>query len=303
MSPRSISRRGAARAAALLLVGAAAAAGACTEVTTDAGAAVSLTFDSLPAPSLVEGDTLRNVDGVATPLTARAFNVDGDPIEDAPITFTVIPPDTQEVWRTAITVSPDNYLVATGSALASTRTWRVVAQTGALQTRPTARTSVTIVLRPDSLEPVAPTGSDTLLIYNFPDSTSAASRRGVNVRVKLLHDSLAADVNTPVGVGPYLVRFTVDTAARAAAVLDSVRFINGTRREITTVVATGTDGVATARVQAFPKAGQTAPDTIGVLATARRRPAPTDGTADPDTVGGSPVRLLVPMGAVTVGTP
>lgn len=290
------------RAAVLLLVGGAALAGACTEVPTDPAAPVSLQFDSLPAPSIVAGDTLRNVDGVATPLTARAFNVDGNPIADAPITFTVLPPDTTALSRAAVTVTPDGYVVAADTARASTLKWRVVAQAGTLQSRPTLRTEITIVLRPDSLEAVAPpTRADSVLIYDALDSTSSGAR-AENVRVRLLHDTITAEVLSGVATGPFLVRFSL-APDHTAAVLDSVRFINGTRREITTVVATGADGVATARVQAFPKAGATASDEIRVLATVRRRPAPTDGTPDTAWVRGSPVLLVLPIVSAQAAVP
>jgi len=161
----------------------------------------------------------------------------------------------------------------------------VLAQVGNLQSRSTTRTALTVVPRPDSLEVQAPTGNDTLLLYNATDSTSSG-RRAVSVRVRLLHDSLGA---APVPVGPYLVRFEVVADSAAGAVLDSVRFIRESRREVTTVVATGTDGVATARLQAFPRANATAPDSIVLRASARRRLSP-DAVGD---VRASPVRLVV----------
>ena len=269
----------------LVAVLGAAAAGACTEVTTDPQAPVSLAFDSLPAPSIVPGDTLRDVDGVASPLTATAFNVDGDPIAGAPITFTLVPPDSTPASRAALSVTPEGFVLAVDTARPSGSAYRVLAQVGNLQSRSTTRTTLTVVPRPDSLEVQAPTGNDTLLLYNATDSTSSG-RRAVSVRVRLLHDSLGA---APVPVGPYLVRFEVVADSAAGAVLDSVRFIRESRREVTTVVATGTDGVATARLQAFPRANATAPDSIVLRASARRRLSP-DAVGD---VRASPVRLVV----------
>ena len=251
------------RRLALAALASLAAAGACTEVTTDPQAPVSLAFDSLPAPAIVAGDSLRTVDGAAVALTARAFNVDGDEIADAPVTFTVVPPDTTAAARAAVGVSPEGYVLAADTARAGAATYRIVAQVGSLQSRPTARTSLTVVPRPDSLEAVAPTGVDTVLFYAVPDTTSGG-RRAVNVKARVLHDSTPA----PVGVGPYLVRFEVKGDSAAPAVLDSVRFINLTRRELTTVATTATSGEATARLLAYPKAGATAADSVILVARA-----------------------------------
>lgn len=66
-----------------------AAALACTEIGTDPTSAVSLSFDALPYPAIVLGDTLRDSLGVARPLSAVAFNADNDTVPGAPIDYLV----------------------------------------------------------------------------------------------------------------------------------------------------------------------------------------------------------------------
>ncbi|HEY5491467.1 MAG TPA: hypothetical protein VIK25_09800, partial [Gemmatimonadaceae bacterium] len=52
--------------------------GSCTNVGTAPNAIVSLAFDTLPYPSVVAGDTLRDSLGRAAPLHALAYNADGN---------------------------------------------------------------------------------------------------------------------------------------------------------------------------------------------------------------------------------
>ena len=55
---------------------------ACSEVGLGPNEAAAIELDPFPSPSVVVGDTLRNIDGVVTPVRARVFNVRGDVIDD-----------------------------------------------------------------------------------------------------------------------------------------------------------------------------------------------------------------------------
>ncbi len=56
---------------------------ACSEVGLGPNEAAAIELEPFPSPSVVVGDTLRNFDGIATPVRARVFNVRGDVIDDA----------------------------------------------------------------------------------------------------------------------------------------------------------------------------------------------------------------------------
>lgn len=63
------------------------AATSCTDVPTEPDAVLSLSFDSLPSPSVVLGDTLRDSTGTARRLFATVFNFQGEVIPNAPVVF------------------------------------------------------------------------------------------------------------------------------------------------------------------------------------------------------------------------
>jgi hypothetical protein len=63
-------------------------AGACTDVSTDPEAITAIGFETVPAPGVVLGDTLRDTTEAVVPLSAQAYNVRGEVIADAPMTFT-----------------------------------------------------------------------------------------------------------------------------------------------------------------------------------------------------------------------
>jgi hypothetical protein len=56
---------------------------ACAEVGLGPNEAAAIELDPFPSPSVVVGDTLRNIDGVVTAVRARVFNVRGDVINEA----------------------------------------------------------------------------------------------------------------------------------------------------------------------------------------------------------------------------
>jgi len=56
---------------------------ACAEVGLGPNEAAAIELDPFPSPAVVVGDTLRNLDGIVTPIRARVFNVRGDVISDA----------------------------------------------------------------------------------------------------------------------------------------------------------------------------------------------------------------------------
>lgn len=133
-------------------------AGACTKVGGDPDAVVALSFDALPFPAIVLGDTLRDEAGVPLKLSAVALNPEGDEIADAPITFLSL--------DAGGTVSPDGYVIA---ASGTATQFRIIAQSGTLQSRP-----LTVVTTP-APDSIAKEGTVDTLRYSLSDPQSNLS--------------------------------------------------------------------------------------------------------------------------------
>jgi len=278
------------RAAAAAVVIAAAVGAACTEVGTDPDVPVSLAFDTLPAPSVVRGDTMRDVNGMATPLAAYAFNADGDSISGADIRFVYVPGDTNAAARGAVTIS-DGYIIANAEAPTTpSLIHRVVAQAGSLQSQPPK--TFRIVESPESADlqtpqGVAPSTADTLLNYRLVDTA-------LTVRMRVLNDSTDAS-SAPVGapVPSYPVEFRIAADSAASTLVDSVLFVSNRRRSATLITATGDGGIASATVRVFvnPTAAGAAPtDSIVVRGYANGRDSTT---GEIRALRGTPVRMVV----------
>ena len=235
---------------------------ACTE-TTGPDEPFSLEFEPIPSPSIVSGDSLRDIEGVAIPLQAIAYNLSGNRLEDAEITFIAI--DTAD----AIVIDPlTGYVVATPPRRG---TVRLVATVGALQSGP-----VTLEIVPEPAA-AAPSGAIDTLRYSF-----AAINTSGPLRVIVTRDS----ANAP--VPRYLVRFRLENLA------DSVvaRLVDeGGRRSpldpsgATAIDTTGADGIAGRQIRFTPSL-EFPVDSIVVLADVRLRG---------EQVAGSPVRLVLPV--------
>src|SRR5918997_6890054 len=83
---------------------------ACTDVTGEAGVPLAISFDTLPAPSVVAGDTMRDTLGAAAPLRAQVFDGRGERMEDADVVF--VATTRGEALRTVNDVLPQDFVVA-----------------------------------------------------------------------------------------------------------------------------------------------------------------------------------------------
>jgi hypothetical protein len=253
---------------------AAAAAGACSEVGTDPSAPVSIAFDTLV--SVVQGDTLRDSLGFATPLRATAFNTKGDTIHGAPFTF--IARDTTNT----LVVEPTGAYVVAKNGTAGTPGVTLQAALGSLQfTRP-----LTIVARPDSIVGTTPASGTSLI--QAPD-TAALRKKNLTkaLTVRVLHDTTPA----PTPVNSWRVSLAV--LDKPDSLLDSVRVADANGAFIQSAVTAG-DGTATAYLRLYPKKGLPnglERDSVIVQASAVYR------NAEP--LRGSPVRIVVPFGLCT----
>src|SRR5947207_2714817 len=59
----------------------------CTDVSCSSTSVLSIRFDTLPSPSVVVGDTLRDSTGAVVRPTVHAFNFKGDEIPQPPVYF------------------------------------------------------------------------------------------------------------------------------------------------------------------------------------------------------------------------
>jgi hypothetical protein len=231
----------------------------CTDLNTAPDAPFSMEILELPSPSIVVGDTLRDIDGVAAPLTAVVYNVEGEPIPGATVTFFAV--DTTGELRIDPTTS---HVTSTGARRGSTR---IFATIGSLQTPPE---TLTIVPPPDS---VADIGALDTLRYSFADPSRNTSD---SLAVRVMWDS----ANAP--VARYPVRFRLENLADtvvARLVDDQGRVSTADRSGALSVDTTGADGVALRRIRLTPGATLSTPvDSIAIIAEVTLRGNPIAGS-------------------------
>jgi hypothetical protein len=224
----------------------------------------SLEFEAPVAPSIVSGDSLRDITGAAVPLRAVAYNLRGEPLTDAAITYIAL--DTSD----AIVIDQETgHVVAAGPRRGSVR---IVASAGSLQSAP-----ITLEIVPPPARAVRSGTIDTLrYAFSNPNNTSGP------LRVLVTRDS--ADAPVP----RYLVRFRLDRLADTVV----ARLVDeGGRRSpldpigATAFDTTGADGIASRQIRLTPNASLRQPvDSIVVFADVQLRGAH---------VAGSPVRLTL----------
>lgn len=138
----------------------------CLELNTDPDVPFVIEFDSLPWPSLLSGDSMRDSLGVVRPLAVKAYNTDGDLVNGTSTAWFVL--------DTGATVDTDGIMTTTrrdGSV-------RVLGSVGGLQS---PQRIIRVARRPDTLF----TSQDTLVpfTYTLPDaSTNLTPTMTVNLR-------------------------------------------------------------------------------------------------------------------------
>jgi hypothetical protein len=230
---------------------------ACGDVTGSSTSVLSIQFDSLAAPSVVVGDTLRDTTGAVILPMVHAFNFKGDEIIPAPVRF-------QSPDSGVVVDSLTGIVVA--DSLRSTPA-RIVATVGSLQ----AIQRVDVTLRPDLI--AAEHGFDSLS-YSLFDSTLNVSPQ---LTVKLTHGVTPNDS----AVKSYIVSFAI--VSQSNPQLGQLVNDGGNPSIVDTTDATGIAGRAI-RLHPLFLTSATTVDSIIVNATAKYRGAE---------VSGSPVRLVL----------
>jgi hypothetical protein len=242
-------------------------AAACSDVPTGATTPFSMSFDALPSPSVVLGDTLRDSTGVPARPRATVFNPNGDVIADAVVQFLVA--DTSRLIRID---SVSGFVISTGTKVGSAR---IVASVNTLQSDPR---TIAIVPRPDTV--LLGVVADTVR-YSFADTVSNYS---APLQILVQH----RDGTTVTGVSTYVVRFSLANPADTANAWlldDQRRRLRSDSTGRTHTDTTGADGSASRLIYLRPSERLARPvDSIVVLASVRYR------TAE---VAGSPVRLVL----------
>jgi hypothetical protein len=245
-----------ARAAMLALFGGIGVAiAACTEISSSSTAVLSIEFDSLGAPSVVVGDTLRDTTGVVVRPVVHVFNFKG--VEIIPASVYFLSPDS------GITVDSATGVVVADS-LRSTP-GRIVATVGTLQ----AVQMVDVTLSPDLIQAVNSLDS---LQYSPIDSTVNVSPV---LQVKLTHGAAPNDS----AVKSYIVSFAI--VAQSNPQLGQLVNDAG---QASIVDTTDASGIAGRKIRVHPLSLTSPVDSIVVNATAKYRGTP---------VNGSPVRLVL----------
>ena len=228
---------------------------ACSDVSGSSTSVLSIQFDTLAAPSVVVGDTLRDTTGAVIVPVVHAFNFKGEEITPVPVWFQS--PDSG--------VAVDSITgIIVGDSLRSTPA-RIVATVGTLQ----AIQRVDLTLRPDLVAAV--NGVDSLS-YSLIDTTLNVSPQ---LTVKLTHGVAPNDSV----VKSYIVSFAIVSQSNPSL---GELVTEGLKPAV--VDTTDPTGVAGRAIRLHPLFLTSPVDSIVVNATAKYRGAP---------VSGSPVRLVL----------
>jgi hypothetical protein len=231
---------------------------ACTDVSGSSTSVLSIQFDSLAAPSVVVGDTLRDTTGAVIVPVVRAFNFNGDEITSVTVRFQ----------------SPDSGVVVdsisgiiVGDSLRSTPA-RIIATVGTLQ----AIQRVAVTLRPDLITALHDRDS---LSYSVLDTTLNVTSEQTMLTVKLTHGVAPNDSV----VKSYIVSFEIVEQADPRL----AELVNGSGKP-SIVDTTDANGVAGRAIRLHPLFLTSAVDSIIVNATTKYRGVE---------VSGSPVQLVL----------
>lgn len=226
----------------------------CTNIPTADNAVLSIEF-SLPAPSVVLGDTVRDSTGNAVPIRATVFNFKGTVISGAPVRFHALDRGLRVDSITGFAV---------GDSVRATPA-RIAVSVGNLQ----AIRTLDVALRPDTV--VAEHRRDSLS-YVLLDSTKNVSP-GLSVRV--LHSLTSVDS----AVKSYIVSFVVVSPADTLLALLVNEGVKSSR-----VDTTDATGLASRQIRLNPVRLTAVTDSVIVNASVKYRGL---------NVRGSPVRLVL----------
>ncbi len=265
------------RASALVITAVLAATGvgtACAEVGLGPNEAAAIELDPLPSPSVVVGDTLRNIDGIVAPVRARVFNVRGDVIDDAKPRYLYADFNIDS----ALAIDSATGRVVARKLVSGDK--RVAARIGSsLQVLRMLR----IVTRPDS---VSGTSLTTILGTSLPDTGRTGTDKNTTSALTARVVHLESGAATPARSWP--VRFQLLTPANPTNDTMAAAYLVDDQGRASTMDTTDDSGVAGRRVRVralqFPTGA--AVESVVVRATV---------TYKGKSLKGSPIRLTAPV--------
>jgi hypothetical protein len=247
---------------------------ACSEVGLGPNEAAAIELDPFPSPSVVVGDTLRNIDGVVTPVRARVFNVRGDAIADATPRYLYADFNIDS----ALAIDSASGIVVAKKLVSGDK--RIAARIGgSLQ----VLRGIRIVTRPDSVDGTSLT---TILGTSLPDTgrrgLDSNSTKALTVTVRHLEAGAVTTVRS------WPVRFQLVAPANPTNDTMAAAYLVDDQGRASTIDTTDDSGVAGRRVRVralqFPVTSVV--DTVVVRATV---------TYKGQSLKGSPVRLTAPV--------
>ncbi len=191
----------------------------CIDLGTDTNAIGAISFDGIPYPAVVAGDTLRNEQGQVTALRATVRSGAGDTVPNAKVQFFT--------RDTTVTLTADGIVVgrATATGLA-----RLFATVDGLQS---ITREIDVVRRPDS---VAFVSAPTELVVSSADTTNNSE----DFRLRLINTASGS------GVKGFLVRYTLEFRGAVIAPGDTTRILlvdeSGRPSTVDTTDGTGNGG-------------------------------------------------------------
>ena len=191
----------------------------CIDLGTDTNAIGAISFDGIPYPAVVGGDTLRNEAGQATALRATVRSGAGDTVPDAKVQFFT--------RDTTIQLTADGIVIgrATATGLA-----RLFAAVDGLQS---ITREIDVVRRPDSVAFIS--APDTMTV-----SAADTTNNSQPFVLRLLN------VASSSGIKGFLVRYTLEFQGAVIAPGDTTRILlvddSGRPSALDTTDATGSAG-------------------------------------------------------------
>ncbi len=251
---------------------------ACVQVGSEPDVPAAIELTTLPSPSVVIGDTMRNIDGVASPVVAIVRNLAGDVIADAPVQYLYA----DFARDSALDVDPSTGLVV--AVKAATGTARLAARVGSsLQ----VLRNIAVVKRPDSTDRI---GQSDLALFTttFPDTgrTGASANSSPALTVVVRNVDTTTQVATT--VASWLVQFELVSPANATNDTTQAVFLVDDVGRASTIDTTDGGGVAGRKVRIraaqFPAPDVTDSVIVRAIVTYRGQP-----------LRGAPVRMALPV--------
>jgi hypothetical protein len=173
----------------------------CIDIGTDTNAIGAISFDGVPYPAVVAGDTLRNEQGQVTPLRATVLSGAGDTVANAPVQF----------FTRDTTITLTSAALVLGKA-SSSGIARLFATVDGLQS---VTREIDVVSRPDSVMFVSAPDIDTLRVTAV-DTTQNNSGA---FKLRLLNKASGS------GLKGFLVRYVLEFRGAPVAPGDTTRIL------------------------------------------------------------------------------